>query len=132
MPHTSTNLLIHLIFSTKQRCASIRPAIKDDLFAYMGGIIREMHGVALIVNGTADHVHVLMRNSPIHSIAEVARVLKTLFSLDPRKMGESSRLCVADRLWGIQCQRIECARGDEVHRGAGKTSPEEIISRGVP
>ena len=42
----------------------------------MGGIIREMHGIALIVNGTTDHVHLLARIPPICSVAEIARVLK--------------------------------------------------------
>ena len=77
MPHTSSNLLVHLIFSTKERCPSIEPAIKEDLLAYMGGIIREMRGVALIVNGTADHVHLLMRISPVYGVAQMVRVLKT-------------------------------------------------------
>jgi len=76
MPHTSSNLLVHLIFSTKQRHPSIAPETKDDLFAYMGGIIREMHGVALIVNGTTDHVHLLARIPPVCSVAEMTRILK--------------------------------------------------------
>jgi putative transposase len=46
------------------------------LFTYLGGIIREMRGTALIVNGTADHVHALVRVRPAHSAAEIARVIK--------------------------------------------------------
>lgn len=42
-----------------------------------GGIAREMKGTALIVNGTADHVHLLLRIPPICSVAEVARLLKS-------------------------------------------------------
>jgi len=52
------------------------PEIKGDLFAYMGGIIRAMHGIALIVNGTTNHVHRLVRIPPVCSVAERARVLK--------------------------------------------------------
>jgi len=76
MAHTASNLLIHLIFSTKARQPLIRPEIRDDLFAYMGGIVAEIKGVALIVNGTADHVHLLIRIRPAQSVAEVARVVK--------------------------------------------------------
>jgi REP-associated tyrosine transposase len=76
LPHTSTNLLVHLIFSTKRSYQSIAPEIKGDLFAYMGGIIRAMDGIALIVNGTANHVNLLVRIPPICSVAEMARVLK--------------------------------------------------------
>ncbi|HEY3131300.1 MAG TPA: hypothetical protein VGL91_17720 [Acidobacteriota bacterium] len=37
MAHTFTNLLTHAIFSTKDRRPSIRPEIKPELYAYMGG-----------------------------------------------------------------------------------------------
>src|SRR5205807_1798837 len=49
---------------------------RSDLFAYLGGIIREMNGTALIVNGTGDHVHMLLRIRPVHSAAETVRVVK--------------------------------------------------------
>ena len=35
-----------------------------------------MRGTALIINGTADHVHVLARIRPAHSPAEIARAIK--------------------------------------------------------
>ncbi len=38
--------------------------------------MREMKGTALIVNGTADHIHMLVRIRPAHSAAEVTRVIK--------------------------------------------------------
>jgi len=66
-----------LIFSTQGRRPLIKPDFRDDLFAYLGGIIREMQGTALIINGTADHVHMLVRVRPVHSPAEIARVVKT-------------------------------------------------------
>jgi len=74
--HTSGNILLHLIFSTKGKLPLIKPDFRADLFAYLGGIIREMQGTALIINGTADHVHMLLRIRPVHSAAEIARVLK--------------------------------------------------------
>ncbi len=77
LPQTCGNIVAHLIFSTKGREPLIRPEIRADLFAYLGGIIREMCGTALIINGTADHVHVLARIRPAHSAAQIARVIKT-------------------------------------------------------
>jgi putative transposase len=77
LSHTSGNILLHLIFSTHARRPLIKPEFRDDLFAYLGGIIREMQGTALIINGTADHVHLLVRVRPTHSAAEIARVVKT-------------------------------------------------------
>jgi putative transposase len=77
MPQTSRNILLHFIFSTQGRRPLIKPEFRDHLFAYLGGIVREMNGTALIVNGTTDHVHMLVRARPAHSTAEIARVVKT-------------------------------------------------------
>ena len=77
MSHTSGNILLHFIFSTAQRRPLIKPEFGDDLFAYLGGIVREMHGTPLIINGVPDHVHMLIRVRPVHSAAEIVRVVKT-------------------------------------------------------
>jgi REP element-mobilizing transposase RayT len=77
MPHTATNLLIHFIFGTRRREPSITPAIQADLHAYMGGVVRELDGVALSINGMPDHVHLLVRMPSTRSIADLARVVKT-------------------------------------------------------
>jgi REP element-mobilizing transposase RayT len=76
MSHTSGNILLHFIFSTDGRRPLIKAEFRDDLFAYLGGIVREMNGAALIINGASDHVHMLIRVRPSHSAAEIARVVK--------------------------------------------------------
>jgi REP element-mobilizing transposase RayT len=76
MSHTSGNILLHFIFSTRGRRPLLKPNFRPDLFSYLGGIIREMGGTALIINGTADRVHMLVRVRPAHSPAEVVRVAK--------------------------------------------------------
>jgi putative transposase len=76
LSHTSSNVLLHFIFSTYGRRSLIKAEFREDLFSYIGGIVREMKGVALIVKGTSDHVHMLVRVRPIHSSAEIARVVK--------------------------------------------------------
>src|SRR5438093_3621001 len=77
MSHTCGNILLHLIFSTRERHRLIKPEFRSELSAYLGGIVREMPGTALIINGTADHVHMLVRTRPAQAPAELARVVKT-------------------------------------------------------
>jgi REP element-mobilizing transposase RayT len=77
MSHTSGNILLHFIFSTQGRRPLIKSEFRGDLFAYLGGIVREMNGVALIINGGNDHVHMLIRSRPVHSASEIARTVKT-------------------------------------------------------
>ena len=76
MSHTSGNISLHMIFSTRGRRPLITSDFRADLFAYLGGIIREMGGTAVIINGTADHVHMLLRIRPAQSSAQIARVMK--------------------------------------------------------
>jgi REP element-mobilizing transposase RayT len=84
---TCGNVVLHLIFSTKLRKPLIGLDIRSDLFAYLGGIVRELRSTALIINGTCDHVHMLIRIRPAHSIAEIAQTVKTNSSGWIRKKG---------------------------------------------
>lgn len=77
MSHTYTNLLFHLAMSTKHRTACIDGELKSRLYPYLGGITGELHGKALGVNGTADHVHLLVSLPPTLAVSDALRVLKT-------------------------------------------------------
>jgi putative transposase len=127
---TCGNIVVHLIFSTKLRQPLIAPDIRSDLFAYLGGIVRELRCTAMIINGTCDHVHMLIRIRPSQSIAEIARIVKTNSSGWIRKTGHRE-FDVAGWIWCVQRERIECVGGDEIHCDAGGTSSEAIISGGV-
>jgi REP element-mobilizing transposase RayT len=76
MGHTYTSLIYHVVFSTKSRAPMITPDLSMRLFPYIFGIVRQF-GVPIIVNGTADHVHLLVSLRPAISISELVRVVKT-------------------------------------------------------
>jgi REP element-mobilizing transposase RayT len=76
MPHTYTNVLVHIIFSTKDRRPSIDGELRSRLFAYMGGILRDIGATPLILNGTEDHAHQLLGIPATRSVAEVVRMVK--------------------------------------------------------
>jgi len=44
MAHTFANLLTHVFFSTKDRQPLLTPDLRTDLLAYLGGIVRNIHG----------------------------------------------------------------------------------------
>jgi putative transposase len=77
MSHTFTNLLVHAIFSTKNREPHLTETLRPRVFPYMGGIVRELGGTALRINGPDDHVHLLLTLPAMLAIAEVMRVVKT-------------------------------------------------------
>jgi REP element-mobilizing transposase RayT len=76
MGHTYASLLTHCIFSTKDRAPHLTKQIAPNVFAYMGGIVRSIGGVPLLINGVADHVHMLASLPPTLAIAEAMRVVK--------------------------------------------------------
>ncbi|MGO9229053.1 MAG: IS200/IS605 family transposase [Bryobacteraceae bacterium] len=76
MAHSFASLLVHVIFSTKDRAPDLSREIADRLFQYVGGIVGERKGVPLIVNGPADHVHLLVSLPTNESVAELLRVVK--------------------------------------------------------
>lgn len=76
MAHTFTNLLTHVVFSTKERRPAIDAELMPRLFAYLGGIVRELGGKALAIGGVADHVHLLVVLPATLPIEEALRVMK--------------------------------------------------------
>jgi REP element-mobilizing transposase RayT len=60
MPQSLVKILVHVVFSTKNRTDLIDPEIEPQLFGYIRGII-ENHGCRmLIAGGTANHIHILI------------------------------------------------------------------------
>jgi putative transposase len=76
MPDSYTNLLYHIIFSTKDRRPLITDLYQPRLYDYIGGTIRGLGGVCLELNGTEDHVHVLTKLRPDKALSDVLRELK--------------------------------------------------------
>ena len=77
MAHTLTLLLTHVVFSTKERRGWLDDAVRADVHAYLGGIAREAGAAALAINGTADHVHLLLSSPPAVALADLVRLLKS-------------------------------------------------------
>ena len=69
MPSTHTNLLYHVVFSTKCRIPLITKKLQDELYRYIGGIIHAEGGVSLELGGTNDHIHLLVKFKPAVSVS---------------------------------------------------------------
>ncbi len=77
MASTLTNLLYHLVFSTKGRIPLIDDEIQAPLYDYMGGIIRNQGGKAIEIGGMPDHVHCLARFPARKAVSDMLRALKS-------------------------------------------------------
>jgi REP element-mobilizing transposase RayT len=76
MPQSLVKILVHIVFSTKNRAALIRPEIENDLFGYIHGIIENNGAKLIVANGTTDHIHLLVslgRNDVSELIGDIKR-----------------------------------------------------------
>src|ERR1044071_3505260 len=77
MPQSLSSILIHLIFSTKNREPFLMPEFDVELYPYLASIFKAMKSPALIINGTTDHLHTLFSLSRVVTIADVVEEVKT-------------------------------------------------------
>jgi REP element-mobilizing transposase RayT len=76
MPGTHSNLLYHIVYSTKGRAELMKGEAQQRIHEYLGGIVRSEGGVAYQVGGMADHVHLLVRWRTDESPATLLRQMK--------------------------------------------------------
>lgn len=77
MPQSLANILVHLVFSTKGRQAWLRDDLRDDLHAYVGGIVRDLSGALLKAGSVQDHIHLLVAHPRTSSPASLVEAVKT-------------------------------------------------------
>ena len=76
MAQSLSKIYIHLIFHIKKDSPVILPEHKNDLYAYMGSVIKTNNSIPVIINGTANHVHILCVMSKNISLAKLSEEVK--------------------------------------------------------
>jgi REP element-mobilizing transposase RayT len=76
MPHTYVVLLVHCVFSTKNREKSIRPDRQPRLWSFVGGIARKNGFKALVVGGAEDHMHILLSLPATIPLSKAVQLIK--------------------------------------------------------
>ena len=85
MPGTYSQLLLHIVFSTKARIVFstkarapwISAAVAERLYPYIGGIVRAERGVLYEIGGIEDHVHMYLRWRPDGAVSNLMRAVKS-------------------------------------------------------
>jgi len=76
MAQTLTRLLVHAVFSTKNREAMIVGSVAAELHRYLCGIARNHESPVLVIGGMPDHVHLLISQSKNIALADLMMHLK--------------------------------------------------------
>lgn len=77
MPQSLSSVLIHLVFSTKNREPFMTADVEKELHPYMATIFREHDSPSLIIDGTSNHVHALFVLGRTIALAKVVEEVKT-------------------------------------------------------
>ena len=88
MPQSLASVLVHLVFSTKNRQPLITEVIEPELHKYLSTIFRGCDSPALLVGGYNDHIHALFSLSRKWSIANIVEEVKTSSSKWIKTKGE--------------------------------------------
>jgi putative transposase len=81
MANTYTQLYIHYVFAVQNRLSLIKPEWQTDLYKYMTGIIDQQGHKLYIINGTSDHLHILVSMSPTQAPSDLMYHTKRSSSL---------------------------------------------------
>lgn len=76
MAGTFSQIYIQYVFAVKGRHSFLHPSWRDELFRYMGGIVKGKNQKPIIINGVGDHVHALVGIKPSVSISDLVRDIK--------------------------------------------------------
>jgi putative transposase len=77
MGHTYTQIVMHIVFGTRERLRCIDPGLRAELYPYCRGIVRALRSETIEIGGWEDHVHILARLHPSVAIADFIGTIKS-------------------------------------------------------
>ncbi|HEU5123446.1 MAG TPA: IS200/IS605 family transposase [Verrucomicrobiae bacterium] len=77
MPQSLSFLLVHVVFSTKDRTPLLGAEIRPALHGYLATVARNADCECFRVGGVADHVHLAIRLARTVTVADLVETLKT-------------------------------------------------------
>ncbi len=89
MPQSLSRILVHVIFSTKDREPVLIPEIRAELHAYLASVLEEKGCVSLQVGGIEDHVHLLFALPRTLTMAQVVEAVKVCSSKWLKTQGDA-------------------------------------------
>ena len=80
-PGTFTQMYVQIVFAVKNRDAVLTKEIRKRVFEYMSGIATSLKHKSIIINGTSNHVHILIGLNPSISVSDTVHDIKRSSSL---------------------------------------------------
>ncbi len=77
MANTFTQIIYHVVFSTKNRQPALHEARREDLYRYIWGIHKNLNCHLHRIGGVENHIHILAAVHPSISLADYVKEIKT-------------------------------------------------------
>jgi len=77
MPQSLALLVVHIVFSTKDRKPLLQAEVRPDLYAYLATVVRTEGCECYSIGGVEDHVHLAIRLSRTVTVAKLTERLKS-------------------------------------------------------
>ena len=77
MAQSLAQILVHLVFSTKNREPWLADDLREELHAYLGGVVENQKGALLKAGSVADHIHLLIAHPRTCAPSDLVEEIKT-------------------------------------------------------
>ena len=122
MSQSLANIVLHLVFSTKNRVPFLRDKERGPLHAYITGIFKNLESPLMETNSVGDHIHILFAHSKNRVPAKIVEQVKSSSSgMDQATAPVVLRFCLAVRLRHVQREPFAYGKGETLHSGSGGT-----------
>ena len=91
MPQSLSNILVHIVFSTKERRSWLNDSIINELYRYIAGTLKQCNCETIKIGGTENHIHILCALSKNHALNKIIEIIKTSSSKWIKTKGEIYR-----------------------------------------
>jgi REP element-mobilizing transposase RayT len=92
MSQSLSKIIVHLVFSTKERRPFLQDKpLREELHGYLGGILTNLDCQPVGIGGVEDHVHLLFALSRTEALAGVVKELKRSSSIWIKKKSPELR-----------------------------------------
>lgn len=80
MANTYSQIFLQFVFSVKYRDAMLFPEIRNEVYAYISAILKDMGHTPIAIGGTDDHIHIFLSYNVNQMIPDLVRQVKACSS----------------------------------------------------
>lgn len=132
MLQSLSKVILHIIFSTKNREPWLDRDVRPRMHAYVATICRDLNAEALLVGGVADHLHIVTTLPRTLSQAAMVETVKKTSSKWIKALDPKYRSFYWQRGYGafsVSPSQAECR--SQIRGGSGRAPSHPEFSRGV-